>query len=117
MALRLPLSLDVEFRGVKPAREYTLRETGERKLATAVCKFELDRENGDVELIEVAASTFDRMSPPVNCATFERGRRYHLAAVAVIQDRGSDYDSYLAVESCELIAAPGPTGKRETPTA
>jgi hypothetical protein len=103
MPLRLPIALDAEFRGVKPPREYTIRETGERKLASAVLKFELERENGDVELIEVAGSTFDRMTPAVDYGSFQRGQRFALRGTAVIQDRGSDYDSYLAVESCEPV--------------
>jgi len=39
MPLRLPITPNDEFRGVKPPREYTIRETGERKLASAVLKF------------------------------------------------------------------------------
>jgi len=103
MPLRLPIALEVEFRGVKPPREYTNRETGERKLASAVLKFEHERKDGDVELIEVAASTFDRMTPAIDYARFQRGQRFSLCGTAVIQDRGSDFDSYLAVESCEAV--------------
>jgi hypothetical protein len=107
MPTRVPVALSVEFRGTKPAREYTVRKTGEVRTASAVLKFEHERENGDVDLIEVAASTFDRMSPSVDCAKFKRGERFRLSGTAVIQDRGSDYDSYLAVESCEPEKRPG----------
>lgn len=98
--MRIPVALNVEFRGVKPQREYTVRETGELKTAQAVLKFEQELDNGDVEMIEVAASTFDRMSPPIDYSRFERGGRYRLDGVAVLQDRGSDYDSYLSIASC-----------------
>jgi hypothetical protein len=105
MAMRIPVSLAVEFRGVKPAREYTVRETGEQKTAPPLLKFEAEQENGDVELIEVTGSSFDRMSPPVDFARFKKGERFLLRALAVIQDRGSDWDSYLAVLSCESVRA------------
>lgn len=104
MPMRLPITLEVEFRGVKPQRDYTLRDTGERRTAPAVLKFELDRENGDIEVVEVSGSSLDRMIPAVDYAKFRKGERFALTGVAVIQDRGSDYDSYLAVESCEPIS-------------
>jgi hypothetical protein len=102
MAMRIPVLLNVEFRGVKPAREYTIRETGEVKTAPPLLKFEAEQENGDVELIEVPGSSFDRMTPPVDFSKFVKGQRLTMRALAVIQDRGSQWDSYLAVQSCQV---------------
>lgn len=100
MPMRLPVSLDVEYRGVKPSRDYTIRETGERRTAAPVLKFECEKPDGDIEVIEVAGSTLDRMVPSVDYSKFRKGERYTLTGVAVIQDRGSDWDSYFGVESC-----------------
>lgn len=100
MPMRLPVSLEVEFRGIKPQRDYTIRDTGERRTAAPVLKFECDKPDGDVEVIEVTGSAFDRMVPAVDFSKFKKGDRFTLTGVAVIQDRGSDWDSYLGVESC-----------------
>lgn len=104
MPMRLPVSLEVEYRGVKPQREYTLRETGEVRTASAVLKFEAELPDGDIALIEVAGTTLDRLRPAVDYKSFMRGQRFMLSGTAVIQDRGSDYDSYFAVTSCEPVA-------------
>jgi len=109
MPMRLPVSLDVEFRGVKPQRDYTIRETGERRTAPPVLKFECEKPDGDVEIVEVSGSSFDRMTPTIDYGRFAKGDRFTLTGVAVIQDRGSDWDSYLAVESCRP-AAPAKAG-------
>ena len=104
MPMRLPVSLEVEYRGVKPQREYTLRETGELRTASAVLKFEAELPDGDIALIEVAATTLDRLRPAVDYVTFARGQRFTMSGTAVIQDRGSEYDSYFAVTSCEAVS-------------
>lgn len=105
MPMRLPVSLEVEFRGVKPQRDYVIRETGEKRTAAAVLKFEFDKPDGDVGVIEVTGSTLDRMSPAVDYSKFKKGDRFMLDAEAVIQDRGSDWDSYVSVLACEVVKA------------
>lgn len=110
MPMRLPVSLEVEFRGVKPQRDYVIRETGEKRTAAPVLKFECDKPDGDVEVVEVTGSSFDRMSPAVDYSKFRKGDRFTLTGVAVIQDRGSDWDSYLGVESCRPVRAGATAG-------
>lgn len=110
MPMRLPVSLEVEFRGVKPQRDYVIRETGEKRTAAPVLKFECDKPDGDVEVVEVTGSSFDKMSPSVDYSTFRKGDRFTLTGVAVIQDRGSDWDSYLGVESCRPVRAGSTAG-------
>jgi len=105
MPMRLPVTLEVEFRGVKPQRDYTIRDTGERRTAPPVLKFECEKPDGDVEVVEVSGSSLDRMTPAVDYAKFRKGDRFTLNGVAVIQDRGSDWDSYLAVAGCEPVKA------------
>ncbi|MFL5818953.1 MAG: hypothetical protein ACJ76L_15330 [Conexibacter sp.] len=100
MPMRLPVSLKVEFRGCKPERDYVIKETGEKRTAAPVLKFECDQEDGDVEVIEVTGSSFDRMVPAVDYSKFKKGDRFTLSGTAVIQDRGSDWDSYLSVVAC-----------------
>lgn len=106
MSMRLPVSLEVEFRGVKPERDFVIRETGERRTAAPVLKFEAEKPDGDVEIIEVSGSSLDRIVPPVDYAKFRKGDRFTLTGVAVIQDRGSEWGSYFAVEGIRPEVTP-----------
>lgn len=101
MATRIPVDFVAEFRGTKPASSFVKRETGEKIAIPPKLKFEVSKEDGDVENVEISGTVLDRCSPPVNHAAFKRGEMFRCQGVAVIQERGADRDSFVAFESVE----------------
>lgn len=103
MATRLPIDLVAEFRGLKPAGTFTKKDTGEVVDIPAKLKLEVSRDDGDVDLIEISSSALDRATPPVEYGAFKRGELIRLRGEVMLQDRGSDRDSYLSVHSAALV--------------
>lgn len=100
-ALRWPLRLLAEYRGVEAASQFTDRETGEVRDIPAKLKFEVETDGGDVQLLVVPASQLDKARPTIAPDELNRGDRVELSGVAVIQDRGSDRSSYVQITSAE----------------
>lgn len=103
MATRIPFSLDAEFVGARPAG--TFKRDGEIIPMPAQVRFLVDSEDGDVQMLSVSASALDKVQPPFDYAGLARGDRVELRGAAVIQDRGSDRDSFFAVESARVSGA------------
>lgn len=99
MAQRLPVDLVAEFRGMKPASTFPNKQTGEIVNVPAKLKFEQQREDGDVQLVDISAAPLERMTPPVDPASFKRGDYYRIQGEVILQDRGSDRDSYFSITS------------------
>lgn len=100
---RLPVDVTVEYRGVKPPSEFTRRDTGQVFPVPAKLKFEHRTANGDVMLIEVSGSQLDKVDPPLDYDALKVGERVHLSGEAVIQDRGSDKDSFVMWDAAERV--------------
>ncbi len=100
MALKLPLQFEAEFRGAERNRAaFKDRETGEDVQPPDSIKLEIDYPNGDVDLMVVSASQFERCDPPFNEGALKRGDRLLVTGLAVVQDRQSGRDSYVRFES------------------
>lgn len=98
MALRLPVDFVAEYRGVKPAGQFTRRDTGEVVDIPAKLKFEITYPDGDVDLAEVSAASLEKIQG-LDPTKFDRGQVMHLRGEVMIQDRGSDRASYFTVHS------------------
>ncbi|HEX5307824.1 MAG TPA: hypothetical protein VFW38_01960 [Solirubrobacteraceae bacterium] len=105
MPNRVPVAVDAEYRGVAAASEFTARDTGERIQVPAKLKFEYDTAEGDVEMLVVSASQFDKAQGAPDFNALKRGDRMVLVGLVVLQDRGSDRDSYFKLDRVEK--APG----------
>ena len=106
MATRIPVDFHAEFRGLKPAGSFVKRDTGEKIAIPAKLKFEVQKDDGDVENVEISGTVLDRCSPPVDYGSFKRGDEFRCQGVAVIQERGADRDSFVAFESVVPAARP-----------
>src|SRR5438309_10890601 len=110
MAQRLPLDLIAEYRGMRPAGSFTRKETREVVETPARLKFELSLEDGDVETFDVAGSQLDRCQPPFDYSKLERGDIVRLRGFVVLQQRGSDQDSYASYTHAEIQSQPKVNG-------
>jgi hypothetical protein len=107
MATRIPFSLEGEFVGLRPASEFV--RDGKTIPSPAQVRFLVDQDDGDVQLLTVSASALDRVQPPFDYGRLSRGDRVRLRGAAVIQDRGSDRDSFFVVDSAESSSTVKPS--------
>ncbi len=105
MPNRLPVEVEAEYRGVAAASEFLARDTGERVQVPPKLKFEYDTFDGDVEMLSVSAAQFDKVQGAPDYQTLKRGDRLVLVGLVVLQDRGSDRDSYFKLERVEKVQA------------
>ena len=105
---RMPFRNDVEFRGVtRQASEFKARDTGQMVNAPARLQFEHRDDAGTLTTIDLGASSFDRLTPPVDWASFAIGQKMVLAGVCVMPEKGSDKDPYISLVMCDLEAGKG----------
>lgn len=102
MPNRIPVAFEVEYRGVAPASEFTARDTGELIEVAPRLKLELETFNGDVEMLVLSSSQLDKTEGAPDYTKLKRGDRFTICGTVVLQDRGSDRDSYLKVERVEM---------------
>jgi uncharacterized protein YaiE (UPF0345 family) len=102
MPNRLPVAVDAEYRGIAAASEFVARDTGEKVQVPPKLKFEYDTFDGDVEMLVVSGSQFDKVQGAPDYKTFKRGDRMVLVGLVVLQDRGSDRDSFFQLGRVEL---------------
>ncbi len=98
---KLPVAVDAEYRGVAAASEFVARDTGETIQVPPKLKFEYDTFDGDVEMLVISGSQFDKVEGGPDYKTLKRGDRMVLVGLVVLQDRGSDRDSYFKLERIE----------------
>ncbi len=98
MPNRLPVEVEAEYRGIAAASEFVARDTGERVQVPPKLKFEYDTFDGDVEMLSISGAQFDKVQGAPDYNTLKRGDRLVLAGLAILQDRGSDRDSYFKLE-------------------
>lgn len=101
MPNKLPVVVEVEYRGIAAASEFVARDTGETIQVPPKLKFEYDTFDGDVEMLVVSGSQFDKVQGAPDYKTLKRGDRMVLLGLVVLQDRGSDRDSYFKLERVE----------------
>lgn len=105
MPNKLPVAVLAEYRGIQAASEFVAKDTGEKINVPPKLKFEYDTFDGDVEMLVVSGSQFDRVQDAPDYKGLKRGQRLTLVGLVVLQDRGSDRDSYFKLERVE-----GPPG-------
>jgi hypothetical protein len=98
MPNKLPVAVEAEYRGVAAASEFVARDTGETIQVPPKLKFEYDTFDGDVEMLVISGSQFDKTQGAPDFKTLQRGDRMVLLGLVVLQDRGSDRDSYFRLE-------------------
>lgn len=101
MPNRLPVAVEAEYRGVAAPSEFVAKDTGETINVSAKLKFEYDTFDGDVEMLVVSASQFDKVQGAPDYQTLKRGDSMVLLGLVVLQERGSDRDSYFRLERVE----------------
>jgi uncharacterized protein YaiE (UPF0345 family) len=101
---KLPVAVEGEYRGVAAASEFVARDTGEKVQVPPKLKFEYDTFDGDVEMLVVSGSQFDKVQGAPDYRTLQRGDRLTLVGLVVLQDRGSERDSYFKLERVESPA-------------
>lgn len=101
MPSKFPVAVDAEYRGVAAPGEFVAKDTGETIQVPAKLKFEYDTFDGDVEMLVLSSSQFDRVQGAPDYKTLKRGDRLVLLGLVVLQDRGSDRDSYFRLERVE----------------
>ncbi len=93
---RIPFSLQAEYRGTEPARQFRAPDTGDNVTIPPKLRFEYEGEDGALELLSVSQSQLDKVPGADGLiGSLQRGDQVILVGRAVIQDRGSDRDSYV----------------------
>lgn len=101
MPNKLPVIVPVEYRGFQAASQFVAKDTGETINVPPKLKFEYDTFDGDVEMLVVSGSQFDRVQGAPDYSALTRGQRMTLVGFVVLQDRGNDRDSYFKLERVE----------------
>lgn len=102
MANRIPVVVEAEYRGVSAATEFVARDTGEKVQVPPKLKFEYATFDGDVEMLVVSGAQFDKVQGAPDYSSLKRGDCMTLIGLVVLQDRGSDRDSYFSLQRVEL---------------
>jgi hypothetical protein len=100
---RFPIDLTGEYVGTKPAGQFTSRDTGEVVAIPPKVQFLRRDESGEVSLLEVSGKTLDGLAPAFDHGKLNVGDRVRVRGEVVLQDRGSDRDSYFAVKAAEVV--------------
>jgi hypothetical protein len=101
MPNRLPVEVEAEYRGIAAASEFVARDSGERVQVPPKLKFEYDTFDGDVEMLSISGTQFDKVQGAPDYTSLKRGDRLILLGLVILQDRGSDRDSYFKLERVE----------------
>ena len=99
---RFPVALDATFVGTKEASEFV--RNGERIAIPAKPQFLTFDEDGQATVLTLSGSQLDKIVPAFNYADLTRGQQVRVEGVVVLQDRGSDRDSYF---TCTAIRTDG----------
>jgi hypothetical protein len=102
--LRLPIEFSAEYRGQQPAGQFTRKDTGEVVDFAAALKFEYETDDGDVVLVPIRATQLDKCEPPFDHEQLQKGDELVLRGFVVLQDRGSDRDSYFSITTVRYAA-------------
>jgi hypothetical protein len=109
--LRLPVRVEVEYRGARPGGEFVDKETGEVVPFGPSLRFEYESDDGEPVLIPLGSKQLDKASGSDKLGELEKGDRIVLVGSAMIADRNSQRDSFFVVESVERLASTARTAK------
>ncbi len=118
--LRIPVDLQCEFRGREQPRQFNDKDTGDLVEVPARLKFEVETPDGDVQLLVLSHSQLVKVVPIDVLSGLERGDRFRVLGLCVLQDRGSEKDSYFQVTAAfpaHVDGKPVRTSPPATPTA
>jgi hypothetical protein len=113
---RLPWDRVVEFRG-REAKGFSFknRETGELVDLAPMLKFEYETDDGDVGLLQIRGSAFEKAETSIDFTALRRGERFRLQGMIMLQERGSGKDSYFQVTRVDPVdSATLPSSSRKT---
>jgi len=101
---RLPWDRVLEFRGREAeGYSFTNKETGEVVELAPMLRFEFETDDGDVGLVELRGSAFDKARGTINYEDLKRGQKVRIQGVINLQDRGSGKDSYFSVTAIDTV--------------
>lgn len=104
MAIRVPVDIAAEYRGLSAAGQFKSRETGELLDIPPKFKFEVEVGLGDdVDLLVLSQTVLDKAQSDFPIGILRRGERVRLVGTIVLQDRDSDRDSYFRVDHIHRI--------------
>ncbi len=102
---RLPWDRVLEFRGREAeGYSFTAKDTGEVVELAPMLRFEFETDDGDVGLVELRGSAFDKARGSIDYKDLKRGQKVRVQGVINLQDRGSGKDSYFSVTAIDLAA-------------
>ncbi|HEV7943275.1 MAG TPA: hypothetical protein VGP17_10800 [Solirubrobacteraceae bacterium] len=105
MAIRIPVDIAAEFRGLAVAGQFRSKETGELVDIPPKYKFEVELGGGDdVEMLVLSQSALEKARADFPLGSLRRGDRIRVVGAVVLQDRGSDRDSYLSVLQIDRVS-------------
>jgi hypothetical protein len=116
--LRVPVDLQCEFRGREQPRQFNDKDTGDLVEVPARLKFEVETPDGDVQLLILSQNQLIKVLPSDVLAGLSRGDRVRVLGLCVLQDRGSEKDSYFQVTAAflsELDGKAASAGPKATP--
>jgi hypothetical protein len=93
---RIPIAFTATYVGQRPGGTFK-NSAGEEIPYPPKLKFLHQGEDGDASLVEISGNQIDKVTPPFNWADLEGGEVCRIAGVAVIQERGSERDSYVQI--------------------
>lgn len=99
MATTWPIAALAEFRGMKDASTFTDRSSGEVIPVPARAQFEMEGEGGAISVVPVSVRDLDKCVPPFDAGSLKKGAMVELRGRVVLQDRGSQRDSFAVIES------------------
>lgn len=101
--LRIPVDLVAEYRGREAPRSFNNRETGDLVEVPARLKLEVETHDGDVQLLVLSVSQLGKAMLVDELDLLQRGDSLRLVGLVVLQDRGSERDSYFQVTMAERV--------------
>lgn len=104
MSQRLPVNVHAEYRGSKPAGQFTARDTGEVIAIPEKLRFEFDNGEGP-DLLEVSLSALDKVKPAFDASVLKKGDTVHILGVAVIPEKGSPQGGFFSITACSVVEA------------
>lgn len=112
MALRFPFEITAEFRGLKAASQFKRRDTGEIVQVDPRLQFEYEEADGSLDIISFSQGQVARAQGADLAHGLKRGDQVVLVGVGIIQDKGSDKDSYV-----QLVGLQNPEAVRPVKAA
>ncbi len=93
---RIPVAFQATFVGQRPGGTFK-NPQGEQIPYPPKLKFLHQGQDGDADLVEISGNQLEKVEPPVRLADLTVGEVFAIQGVAVIQERGSDRDSYVQI--------------------